>query len=292
MFRMQPKGAAYRKLRETFVCEFRDSVLGAVEMEVTYPTNLSVDHEDYLLALMALAGRMVPFDGGDAEIDGRLKVTRTRVETVDGGEAIFTKLAFRTCRGEILRMAGRPDSKHYFDDLVDKLRDLGAIEYRYRRIEGNAVMDRFGEKLVVVDFNQDTGDIDVYISDRFARLLFRKPDGDFPQYAALDFRTRLGFESGVAKLLHRFLCCSMRKGEARRFTLEQFVYQAYGPPAEGRSAMSNRRTDTRAALSEIASAPGWQASSDEDGKSYTIRRLKNDRTAPSATEAEWRPSAA
>ena len=267
LFTVQPKG---RSMPEATVVEWSDW-LSVHERErsahfvkasdgteypqirVKRPTRLGEVHQSLMFALLRMAGSIRRDSQTFAEAESGPLIPRNAPHA-------GKKLVVDTGIGELAKAVGIGHGGNNRRIVYRALMDLREVEYRYKYIDGNSVVETDGERLMLFDV-RDGLDVKAIISTRLTTLFLASETGWFEQYVGNDFVDRMSLPSGVDRLLHAWLSSRVRRGgQPRRFDLDAVVDGLWTSRYTAKQDMAGRRFLVRNALERIDGLEGWSVS--------------------------------
>ncbi len=229
---------------------------------------LGADDQSILYALTAQLGiaKLVIESASAGPINKRLRLALEFNQ--DDGAPLASK---RTSLRSLLIDAGYqdPESGRALKAAKESLNRLANTQIR--EINHETGWDRRCN-LIAVSFNHKTGEIHVAANPRLTDAVFHG------QYVKVSLFERNELESGVAKILHAWLCSNIRLGRAlgngNGAYLDTIAPHVWGGAAWARFAASDRskkRDQLRAALYEIAD----QTRSLHGGYGWAIKQMSS-----------------
>ncbi|PWC92880.1 replication protein C, IncQ-type [Azospirillum sp. TSO5] len=221
-------------------------------------------HQSVLLGALSLAG-VLKREFYEAEPETGIVVEdRTLVSG-----ATYRRVRIRTTTAALLKASGLSVGGPMFKVLPEVLKGLWQISYAYRHQVGNRFVEYRGEPLITYELVGDTGELDITLAERFARIFFvGHHEGRWPRHLCIDLGERNALSGEIAKLLHNWLSCNVWTGRTATFwpdTLAGHVYPA------GTVINSPKRFAVRGALDKLGRLPGWRVQHLPDGKVSVTR---------------------
>jgi len=202
--------------------------IGSTFVRISYPIDLNVSDQDYLLTILAIAratdrGKLLKDDGEIKITDDDPELNKTKTVMLDGlnleGNFIHQACLYIQCTWhELLKESCKGTGKQNYEEIKKSLNKLASIEIFYSN-------DKEEGKFHIISYyiNKKTGIISIAINPKASLSIM----GDNNGYILINRKERHLLSSDVAKVLHSILCGLVRPGGERLLSVDKLVQKIW-----------------------------------------------------------------